>query len=351
MTTISARKRLITLAALASAIALTATGCASSSGDAPTDGPADPVDVSINTYGIAAEFPLYLAQEKGYFTDEGVDVTFVNTAKSASDAIPLMATGQLDFYLGQPSAAEFSAANQGIGIKFVAAPVTYVPGQTAPGLVVSKQLVDSGEYTTLADLKGRKIGVLGSGSSSQYFVQLALAKAGLTLDDVEFVNLAFADMVPALASGSIAAAWESEPFYTLAVSQGDAVPAVGIGDVAAGFPFTLDVSPQFAQDHPDAVTGVVAAVLKGAQFYQQAMTNGGAEKEEVIDALVEYTAQKDRAAYDNQVMPAANPDGVVQIDQLEDFQDFLISAGSLKAPADIPAMYDDQYLKAALGTK
>src|SRR3546814_16040167 len=61
------------------------------------------------------------------------------------------------------------------------------------------------------DLKGKKVGVM-LGSTSEYFAYLYFAKAGMTLDQVEVINLKPAEMVAALVQSDIDAAVIWQPF-------------------------------------------------------------------------------------------------------------------------------------------
>lgn len=177
--------------------------------------------------------PIYVAEAKGYFDEAGLDVQ-LETVKSGQDAVPLASSGKLDVVAAGFSAGMFSAIETGLDIKVVASMgVSDGDAEKSPtDLVVSKAKVDSGEITDIADLKGKKVGAAGgAGGTGAFLLSLALEEEGLTINDVEIVNLGNPDMPTALANGSLDAGLISAPFSTMAIEDGTgvsmAVPPAG----------------------------------------------------------------------------------------------------------------------------
>ena len=84
-----------------------------------------------------------------------------------------------------------------------------MPGFATAGLLLRKDLIDSGAYKTLADLKGRKIAMAAPGTASTTSTARALATVGLTIKDVELVYLSFPNMVTGLQNKAVAVRLES----------------------------------------------------------------------------------------------------------------------------------------------
>src|SRR5699024_2915501 len=173
----NSRSRLTGFAGAASALALTLAACgggaAEDQGDggaAAGDGGGEPQEVTVGIVQLPIFAPIYVAEAKGYFEDEGLDVNLENV-KSGQDAIPLAASGQIDVVAAGFAAGFFSAIDTGLEVTVVGSMgVTGPEGEDpASALVVSKELHDSGEITELADLKDRKIGVLGGGGATGAF--------------------------------------------------------------------------------------------------------------------------------------------------------------------------------------
>jgi NitT/TauT family transport system substrate-binding protein len=152
--------------------------------------------------------PFYIARDKGYFKDEGVDVELVIMEDTPIKMGALMA-GQLD--LVASTVDEFPIyMKPGIGLHYVLAVDNSKGGD---GIVASK------DVTSIADLKGKKV-AFEQGSVSQFFLNALLKDAGMTQDDIEPVNMAATDAGVAFAAGQVDAAVTWEP----ALSQGAAAP-------------------------------------------------------------------------------------------------------------------------------
>ncbi len=191
-------------------------------GDTAGGGGDDTVDVGYVQLSIFS--PLFVAQEKGYFADEGLKVNLENV-KSGQDAIPLASSGKLDTALVGFSAGMFSAINTGLDVEVVGSMGVQPEDRERPpsALLVRQELIDSGEYSSLADLEGRTIGVLGGeGATGAFYVGMALQEAGLSLDDVNFTQLSNPDMPTGLQTGGVDAAFASAPFWEMAVEDGAA---------------------------------------------------------------------------------------------------------------------------------
>lgn len=292
----NSRSRLTGLAGAASALALTLAACgggaAEDQGDggaAAGDGGGEPQEVTVGIVQLPIFAPIYVAEAKGYFEDEGLDVNLENV-KSGQDAIPLAASGQIDVVAAGFAAGFFSAIDTGLEVTVVGSMgVTGPEGEDpASALVVSKELHDSGEITELADLKDRKIGVLGGGGATgAFFTSLALEEAGLGTDDVEFVNLANADMPAGLQTGGIDAAFLSAPFWNNTV---DDEVAVKLWQAEEGISGTGVIYGEHFADS-DLAQPFFNAMARGAQDLQ-GEDRYSDENLEIIGAATDQTAEQ-----------------------------------------------------------
>jgi NitT/TauT family transport system substrate-binding protein len=213
------------IAVLAGAMALGLALAACGSGGGGAAGGEDDRTVNVGYVQLPIFAPLFTAEANGYFADEGITVN-LQKVKSGQDAIPLAASGKLDAVLAGFSAGMFSAIESGLDVKVVGSMGVADGGTEKPpsALVVSKKLVDNGTITSVADLKGHKVGALGgAGATSAFYVGMALQEAGLTINDVDFVQLSSPDIPTGLKTGGIDAAFVSAPFWNLAVDDGTAV--------------------------------------------------------------------------------------------------------------------------------
>ncbi|MGE4250265.1 MAG: ABC transporter substrate-binding protein [Parvibaculaceae bacterium] len=148
--------------------------------------------------------PFYIARDKGFFKEEGVDVELVIMEDTPIKMGALMA-GQLD--LVASTADEFPIyMKPGIGLHYVLAVDNSKGGD---GIVANKDI------TGIEGLKGKKV-AFEQGSVSQFFLNALLKDAGLSQDDIEPVNMAATDAGVAFSAGQVDAAVTWEP----ALSQG-----------------------------------------------------------------------------------------------------------------------------------
>lgn len=148
--------------------------------------------------------PFYVARDKGYFKEEGVDVELVIMEDTPIKMGALMA-GQLD--LVASTVDEFPIyMKPGIGLHYVLAVDNSKGGD---GIVANKDI------TSIDQLKGKKV-AFEQGSVSQFFLNALLKDSGMTQDDIEPVNMAATDAGVAFAAKQVDAAVTWEP----ALSQG-----------------------------------------------------------------------------------------------------------------------------------
>jgi NitT/TauT family transport system substrate-binding protein len=214
-------RKTFALVAVAAAAGLALTGCTAADAGEAGAGAQELQTVNVGIVQLSIFAPLYVADAKGYFEEEGIKLNLQNV-KSGQDAIPLASSGKLDVVAAGFSAGMFSAVDSGLDVKVVASMgVADSADEPASALIVSQALIDSGEIKDLKDLKGRSIGVAGGGGATgAFYVSLALEEAGLNNSDVEFVQLSNPDMPTAIQNGSVDAAFASAPFWSNAVDQG-----------------------------------------------------------------------------------------------------------------------------------
>src|SRR5262245_15105434 len=169
--------------------------------------------------------PLYLAQERGWFAAEGIDWTY-EPLQVTSEALAQVGTGNLEIANVTIGAAVLNSIVRGVDVKIIAGNSNYPP--TGPGvnaMMVRKDLYDGG-VTDASGLRGRRVAGNALGVFTEYAIDKAMRTAGMTIDDVEFVPMPFADMPAGFANRAIDAGFVIEPSVTVARLQGTAVQIV-----------------------------------------------------------------------------------------------------------------------------
>src|SRR5487761_2169179 len=165
--------------------------------------------VHIAVGGKAAFYylPLTIAEQLGYFKDEGLDVT-ISDFSGGSNALRAVVGGSADVVSG---AYEHTISLQGKKQFFQAFVLQGRLPQISLGVVSAK----AAGYKSPKDLKGMKIGVSAPGSSTNNLVNQMLAKAGLKPTDVSIVGVGTgAGAIAAIKSGQIDAISNVDPVMT-----------------------------------------------------------------------------------------------------------------------------------------
>ena len=305
------------------------------------------------TDGIA-DAPLFIAQDRGFFKDQGLDVAFVPFGAPAMTIGPLGA-GQLDAGTGPPTADLYNAIANGNPMRIVADAGTDTTGYGYTPLLVRKALIDSGRVKGIKDLKGLTLADGGQGTTSVSTLNEALKSDGLTLNDVTTVTMDFPAMVAALKAGTIDGGILAEP---------DASEAIGMG-VAVRFMTSdkfypnqqnsvLIYSGSFMKSSPDAAKKFMVAYVKALRFYNDSLFEShfaGTDAGMVIDILRKHTAIKDPRSFTVITPSGVNPDGDVSIESLNKDLDLMRKLGLVTAPKfNARQAVDGSYVRAAVRT-
>lgn len=311
---------------------------------APAPKPA-PQAVKIGVTGTASDAGLYIAKERGYFSEQGLEADIV-LFQSLADTIAAMSKGDLDVGGGGWTVPIPNAIQRDIPIKVVADKGSTPPGFSFLQVTVRKDLYDSGQIKEAGQLKGKKIGVTSVASMAVMLAPL-LEQAKLTIKDVDMVPLTWADMLAAYSNKSIDAAIISEPTLTKAVEDGLAVRFKPLSDFHPSPQWGLLIySPKFSANL-NAANGFMLAYLKALRDYNDAFVKNKGKKE-IVDILAKSTAVKDVALYDKMAMPGLNPDGYVDKKGLAWGIQFWLSTGDMKETIDIDKVVDNRFVDNAL---
>jgi NitT/TauT family transport system substrate-binding protein len=178
--------------------------------------------VTVGAASTLSDAPIYIADQKGFFRAEGINVKVVNF-RSASDMVAPLGTGELDAGAGSAGASLYNAVARGVRIRIVADKASSPPGYGATKILVRKDLVEAGRYRGPKDLKGLRFAMNAPGVSNTSTLNTLLKSVGLAYSDVQTVNLPFPEHVVALKNKSVEASASVEPGPAIAVRNGDAV--------------------------------------------------------------------------------------------------------------------------------
>ncbi len=291
--------------------------------------------------------PLTIAEQRGYFKAEGLEPTIVDFAGGAQ-ALRAVVGGSADVVSG---AFEHTVNMQAKGQRLRA----FALQGRAPQIVLGVNPKTFGGFKTVADLKGKKIGVTAPGSSTNVMSHFVLAKAGLTPSDVSFVGVgASQGAVAAMRSGQIDAISNLDPVITLLQRSGDLKIVTDTRIVAEAeqvfggpMPAGCLYAPQAFIDRNPATTQALAnAIVRANKWIQQAGPG------DIISTVPESYLLGDRAVYIDAFLAARgalSPDGSFPDKGPETAFRALasIDAEIARATLDLKAVYTNDFVKAA----
>jgi NitT/TauT family transport system substrate-binding protein len=210
---------------------------------------------------------LYVADSRGLFAKYGLDVD-VQSVRSGTEVIAFLTQGKVDVGGIAIVASTWNAWVKGMDLRIIA-PGGLEPMKGSPTrLLVRKDLVDSGRVKTVADLKGMKVGMAGGpGSGGEYLAAKALERGGLTIRDVQALNLGNADMPLAFANKSLDAGILGSPYADQALAAGNAVALAE--DLTPGAMTVAFVSSgKLLKERPEVARRFVLALMEAARMMQ-----------------------------------------------------------------------------------
>ena len=310
-----------------------------------------PIRINVGIANSGTDVGLFVADKKGYFKREGLDVNFIAFDSGARMIAPF-ASGDLDVGGGGPSAGLYNAVARGIDIRIVADKGSTPPGRPINFLLVRKDHVESGRFKTLADLKGMKVAGAAPGGAATTTLDKLLEKANLRIADVERIYLGFPQQAVALLNKAVDAALPTEPSASEAVKNGSAVRIIGDDEIYPGHQLTtIFYTGQFITKKPEAAHRFMRAYISALRDYNDAIENGrlvGAKGEEMIAILTEYSAIKDPQIYRSIAAANIDPDGKVDVPSLKGDIAIFAKEGLIEGKVDMDKVIDSSFAQAVV---
>lgn len=238
-----------TAASTAASTEATATATAASAsddaaaGDAMYDG-----KVTIGQSSWIGFAPLYLADKKGFFDKYGADVD-VQSFESKTDSKSALAAGKIQGMSTTIDTFVMSEAS-GMDLDVVLALDTSDGGD---GLSAKSDIKD------LKSLKGHTVALDTTGGASYFWFQYLLKQQGMTLDDVQAVNMSSGDAGAAFVAGEVDAAVTWEPWLSKAKQAKNGSVLVDSSSTPGVIVDTFAMDRKFAEQYP----GTVKAIVQG----------------------------------------------------------------------------------------
>ena len=327
-------KRWLRLLSVALAVLLLG-GLLAACGDEPTS-----VTLALDWYPWSNHTGLYLAQERGYFEEENLEVD-IYVPGDPADGLRAVGAGEDEFTISYQTDV-LIARGEEIPVKSVAAlvqhPLNSIMSLTKTGI------------ERPADLAGKRIGYAGV-PSDEALLESILESDGLTTDDVEMVNVGFS-LIPPLLAGRvdavIGAYWVHESF--LIEREGEEVSVLRIEEwgVPDYYELVLVSNDDMVENNGDVIERMVRAISRG-------YADAAADHTAALDALMDAAPETDRELEEEGIVllaPYWTDDGAVPFGQQtaerwESYADWMKGAGMLGDDVDPADAFTNEFVEAA----
>ena len=302
--------------------------------------------IRVGFIPIFAFAPFFVADQKGYFAEQGLTVE-LNRFTSGGPMVAPLSTGGLDVGGGETGPGLFNAVDQGLDIRVVSGMAAQPEGFGAVPLLIRTALQESGEVTSPADLAGRKVAVNVLQGTAEYLLAKGLEQGGLTVDDVELVSIPFPEMPAALANDAVDAAILPHPLASRAIGAGDAVVLLD-GDEVTFWPQNGVIyfgQRMLLPENKEIGVRFLVAYLQAARD----LHGDGWRSDENVTAI-NATTNVPAPAIKNGVAYYFDPNGWIHRDSTADFQAYHFNRGYTDLAEMLPLdqVIIDTYLEEAL---
>src|SRR5499433_4433553 len=293
--------------------------------------------------------PVYLAQAKGFFADEKLDVEVTSTGGGGPDIRALIA-GDVDFsfttgdnvILAYQEGKRLLMVMSGLHRVFINWAMHKETAKTK-GVTEAMALAEKNKT-----LKGLTVGVTNPGALTAHLGAFVIRKAGYNpQQDVHVIPIgAGPTWLAALENRKVDVALTAPPVPETAISRGFAMMLINNakGEDPSIPEFLMEnlvARPETVEKDPDLVRRVVRALTRANQW---ALKSG---PEQVADALKPFMAKTDPELLlsgANAVLPALSPDGRTSERSFQTTQDILEQAGILKKRAPYAELVTNEFL-------
>ncbi|MFD1880551.1 ABC transporter substrate-binding protein [Paracoccus pacificus] len=240
--------------------------------------------INVGVLRLTSHAPTFIAAARGYFKDEGLDVTlsFFESAAALSVGV---AGGDVAYGMTAITGSLFNLAQKG-AVKVIAGALSEDPNVPGAMILASNAAFDAG-LTEPAKLGGHTFGITTAGSSFDYMLSQILAAENIPMTEVTLKPLQkLPAVVGALSSGQIDA-WVIQPSVGLKLLADNA--AKKIGDYNKYDPdyqvTAVFTSTDVATNKRDQTEAYLRALAKGADDYNAAFIDKTATPEQVAELV------------------------------------------------------------------
>ena len=308
----------------------------------------DLTKASIALLRLSSSGPIFIAQEKGWFREVGLDLTMKDFQAAAQ--VPLaVVSGDADLGVTAFTAGFFNLAAKG-GLVVVAAQSAERPGYQLNVIAVTNAAWDAGARS-VEDLVGKRVAVTTVGSSVHYSMEIVARKHGVDTKALTIVPLqSIPNMVAAFKGGQVDAAVFPITTFRQVESEGSGKPIAYVGDEVPWQLGAVFTSPKTIAERRPVVEKFITGYRRGAAAYHEAFGKRedgklvpGSSYDEMIGIL--SNALKQSPALVASGLPYIDPEGRLDVGDIYKQVAFWQSTGQVSRDADPKSFIDLNFVK------
>ena len=303
---------------------------------------AEPLKIGILKVGGSG--PVYLAQERGYFSAEGLAVDLVTFEAGQAVAVAVV-SGDIDIGVTGLTAGLYNLAAGG-QLRVIGGLHRETHGFRMLGYFASKRAYDAG-LTTLGQVKDHSVAITTIGSTTHYAVGLLALKYAFPIESVRILPLQSISNSAAAVVGGQADIGMIPSTLSAEMDQAGAVNLGWVGDQTPWQIGAVFVTAKNADQRSDLNARFLRALLKGAHDYHDAFTSASEERKDSASApaalaiIAKYIGEPP-AALDKQ-MPYVDPQLRIDVKDVRRQIDWYRAQGMVKGDITAERLIDTRY--------
>ena len=276
--------------------------------------------------------PLLMAEDAGYFADEGLKIEFVDMNRGEESLIAMLG-GEVDVLPGPLHPGLLTAVARGGDIRIVAGLNILSPGCTYHAIVLRPGLTPDQAMRRIRKLDASRDG------STRYLAGRMLATRGIDIDTLDTIKLPQEILGHSLGNGSVDAASVSEPLVTRIGRNGTVW--LRSNEASPGFQWSvMSFGKKLLHDDPEAGVRFLTAYRRGVALFSQGKTP------ENLDRLERLT-QEDRKILEESCWPTFPADLRPNMASVLEYQQWALEKDYLDETATLTQLWDSSFVVAS----
>lgn len=293
----------------------------------------DVVRVSLLPYLTFA--PLFIAEDEGYFKAENINIDFQKI--KTSDAIALLAQGELDVQAGFVSTGFFNAIGRGANLKIVA-DKGYADADSCGADAV---MVPAASYQEISSaptlLRSRPISI-SAASVEEFLIERMFESIGLDYRENQNLRLRGPSELDALRKGQVSLVLTGEPWVSRIRDAGAGEIFKPVREIYPDFQFAiLSFGPTLLQGNRDLGKRFMRAYLRGVRQYNEGATDRN------VDIITNHM-KLDEDTLNRICWPQFRNDGQINTTSVKDFHDWAVRHELVRTALQLDDYWDAGFL-------